>query len=282
MMASKVQAIAFKKFLIQMMHSNTEGDKEASIMKNSNLINVTVGLFAACLLSGCAMHPNKSLESPETALRKAFPKMPFESMEQTDINGLYEVVSGQNIFYYYPEKEYLIFGDIFTMAGKNLTAAKREEISTALVKNLPLDKAVKSGNGKTTVIEFTDPDCPYCRKAHEFFKARTDVTIYSFFSPLAHPAAISKVYYILNAEDRAKAYRDVFEGKKTVEPAEGYSDSIKRLAQEHLDLARSVGVSATPTFFINGNQVVGADIQKIKALLDDDNQQGKDKTENPQ
>lgn len=239
-------------------------------MNNSYMIKNFCGLCVILFLAGgCAGHSKPAMESPEATLRKAFPNMPVNTIVQTDINGLYEVVSGQNIFYFYPEKEYLIFGEMFTKEGKNLTAEKKGEIAAALVKDLPLEKAVKTGNGKTMVVEFTDPDCPYCRKAYDFFKERTDVTIYTFFSPFAHPAAISKIYYILNSEDRPKAYREVFEGKNPTEPAEGYSESIKKLAQEHIDLARSVGVTGTPTFFIGGKQVVGADFQKIEGLLGD-------------
>jgi thiol:disulfide interchange protein DsbC len=223
-------------------------------------------LFLA-LAGGCIAHSTPVVEKPDVSLRKAFPNMSFETIEQTDIKGLYEVVSGLNLFYYYPEKEYLFFGEIFTAAGKSLTGERKGELAAKLVKTLPLDKAVKTGNGKTQVIEFTDPDCPFCRKAYDFFKTRSDVTIYTFFSPFAHPAAITKVQYILNAEDRGKAYREIFGGKSVEHPAAGYGDAIKKLAQEHLDLARSLGVSGTPTFFINGKQVVGADFQKLEKLL---------------
>jgi thiol:disulfide interchange protein DsbC len=248
-------------------------------MKNSCMIRFICGACVIWTLAGCAAQSKPAMESPDASLRKAFPNMPFESIEQTDIKGMYEVVSGLNLFYYYPEKEYLLFGEIFTTAGKSLTGERKGELAAKLLKNLPLDKAVKTGNGKTEVIEFTDPDCPYCRKAYDFFKARTDVTIYTFFAPFAHPGAIAKVYYMLNADDRAKAYREMFEGKSAEQPAAGYSDSIKKLAQEHLDLARSVGVSGTPTFFINGKQVVGADFRKIEQLLDNDSRKGANKTE---
>lgn len=251
-------------------------------MKKSEIIWFLCGAFVAFMMvSGCAAHSNHATENPEATLRKAFPNLPFESITKTDINGLFEVVSGQNIFYYYPEKEYLLFGEIYTTAGKSLTAERKGEIAAVLMKNLPLEKAVKTGNGKTVIIEFTDPDCPYCRKAYDFLKTRTDVTIYSFFSPFAHPAAIAKVYYILNAEDKAKAYQDIFEGKNPQDPAEGYSETIKRLAQEHLDLARSVGVSGTPTFFIGGKQVIGADIQRMESLIDGENQADKAKLKQP-
>lgn len=91
----------------------------------------------------------------------------------------------------------------------------------------------------------------------------------SFSTPLAHPAAITKVYYILNAEDKVKAYNEMFEGKTPAPPASGYSEQVKTLAQEHMNLARTIGVTGTPTSFINGKQVVGADIQQIEKLLKD-------------
>jgi len=235
------------------------------------MIRKICGVYIACvLISGCAAHTAPELEKPEKTLHKAFPTLPFESVKESEIKGLYEVVSGLNVFYYYPEKEYLIFGDIFTSSGKNLTAERKGGIAAGLVKTLPLDKAVKTGYGKKVVIEFTDPDCPFCKKAYDFFKTRSDVTIYSFFAPLAHPAAISKIYFILNAEDKAKAYHEVFEGKSIVQPKEGYSNTVKKLAREHMALARSVGVSGTPTFFINGKQVEGADFKQIENLLEND------------
>jgi len=245
-------------------------------MKNSILQKMAAALgFAVVLGWGYTSNAAPTVEKPEAALHRAFPNLPVESIVETDIKGLFEVISGQNVFYYYPEKEYLFIGDIITTKGKNLTAEKKGEIAAKFVKNLPLDKAVKIGKGKTTVIEFTDPDCPYCRKAFEFFKNRPDVTLYAFFSPLAHPAAITKIYYILNAADKVKAYQEMFEGKDAVQPASGYSDAIKKLAQEHMDLARSAGVTGTPTFFINGKQVVGADMQQIEKLLNDPAQTGK-------
>jgi len=237
-------------------------------MNKSRFARAVAGFsFIVVLAGNYVAHGESAALKPEVALRQAFPNLPFETIGQTDINGLYEVISGQNVFYFYPEKEYLFFGEIVAKDGKSITAAKKGELAANLVKNLPLNKAVKVGSGATAVIEFTDPDCPYCKKAHEFFKNRTDVTSYVFFTPLAHPAAITKIHYILNAEDKAKAYHEMMEGGKPVQPAAGYSESVKKLAQEHIALARSAGVTGTPTFFISGKQVVGADIQQIEKLL---------------
>jgi thiol:disulfide interchange protein DsbC len=211
---------------------------------------------------------------PEAALRQVFPQIPVDSVQETDIKGVYEVTSGQNVFFfqYIPEKDYLFVGDIYTKDGRSLAKERKQALSAKLVGTLPLEKAVKIGNGKTTVIEFTDPDCPFCKKASEFFKGKTGMTRYVFFAPLAHPAAITKIYYILNAADKAKAYAEVMEGKVTPPANATYSDAIKELAQEHLALSKMVGVQGTPTFFINGTEVVGADIPQFERLLKDSGQ----------
>lgn len=235
------------------------------------LVNKVV-LVAACV---CAVVMSMAAASfaapvvvkPEQALKQAFPQIPFESVTATEIPGLYEVVSGSNIFYYYPEKELIIVGEMVNKELKNLTAARKGEIMAKQAKSLPLDKAVKIGNGKHVVIEFTDPDCPYCRKAADFLRDRKDVTRYIFFAPLAHPQAITKIHYILNATDKAKAYEDMMQGKSPEAPAGDYSAAVKALAQEHLALAKKMGVSGTPTFYIEGNQVVGADTKRMEELL---------------
>jgi len=71
---------------------------------------------------------------------------------------------------------------------------------------------LKIGNGENQVIEFSDPDCGYCRKASEFFSKREDVTRYIFFFPLSEQSE-TKVRHILCSADRERAYKNVYEGK---------------------------------------------------------------------
>jgi thiol:disulfide interchange protein DsbC len=206
---------------------------------------------------------------PEAVFRQAFPDIPLDNLRATDIPGMYEVVSGQNILYFFPEKEYLFAGEIYTKDRKTLSADRKKELkenSAKLVKSLPLEKAVKIGSGKNIVIEFTDPDCPYCRKASEFLKKKKDLTRYIFFAPFAHPQAITKIHHILSSKDKGAVYEDMMEGKSSPQGA-SYNEAVKSLAQEHIALAKKVGVQGTPTFFVNGQEVVGADEKKIESLL---------------
>jgi thiol:disulfide interchange protein DsbC len=230
--------------------------------------------FVASLLSGAVMlglagvsFASSDAVKPEVALRAAFPQVKFDSLSPAEIPGLYEVVSGQNIFYYYPAKDLILTGEIIGKDLKSRTAEHKGALASKLVKDLPLDKAVKIGEGKHVVIEFTDPDCPYCRKASEYFTKRTDVTRYVFFAPLAHPAAITKIQYILGAANKAEAYDAMMLGQEIPASAKPATEAVKALAQEHLAMARKVGIQGTPTFFVNGEQVVGADSKKLDELL---------------
>lgn len=226
-------------------------------------------LSAALLLLSLAAVASAAPEAvkPEAALRAAYPQVKFDSISQSEIPGLYEVVAGQNIFYYYPEKDLIIAGEIFGKDLKSRTAERRGQLAAKVVKTLPLEKAVKVGDGKKVVIEFTDPDCPYCRKASEYFTKRSDVTRYVFFAPIAHPNAITKVEYILGSENPAQAYDAMMLGEEIPKNAKPATPAIKALAQEHLELARKVGIQGTPTFFFDSEQVVGSDTAKFDEML---------------
>jgi thiol:disulfide interchange protein DsbC len=239
--------------------NQTEGDMSLRRSFFAAILSTMLFLALATLSSAA--------EKPDAALRAAFPQVKFDSITPSEIPGLYEVVSGQNIFYYNPEKELILVGEIYGKDLKNHTAERKGALAAKLVKDLPLDKAVKIGDGKKTIIEFTDPDCPFCRKAFEYFTKRTDVTRYIFFAPLAHPGAITKVEYILGAENKAQAYDAMMLGQEIPANAKPASESAKALAQEHLALAKKVGIQGTPTFFIDGQQVVGADTKRFDELL---------------
>jgi thiol:disulfide interchange protein DsbC len=233
--------------------------------KKSFFASIVLGCMMLCLAA--VSFASSDAVKPEEALRAAFPQVKFDSMSPSEIPGLYEVVAGQNIFYYYPAKDLILTGEIIGTDLKSRTAEHRGALALKLVKTLPLDKAVKIGNGKTVVIEFTDPDCPYCRKAFEYFTKKSDITKYVFFAPLAHPAAITKIQYILGAENKAEAYDAMMMGQEIPATAKPASEAVKALAQEHLALAKKIGIQGTPTFFIKGEQVVGADTKKLDELL---------------
>lgn len=135
--------------------------------------------------------------------------------------------------------------------------------------DLDFGKSITIGNGPKTVVEFTDPDCPYCRKASKYFEERNDVTRHVFFYPLPrHLKAREKAQFVLSQTDRTNAYRAVMSGRMdNVPKLEGITTSGIRLQEEQLEIAKKHKVNSTPTFMINGRIIVGFDLKKIEEAL---------------
>jgi len=230
-------------------------------------------LFSFLFISAGVCFADENLDS-EILFAKAYPKIRYKSIIKTDIDGLYEVTAGKNILYYYPKKNYIFFGEIWNRQGKSLTAERRKELLALALESLPLEEALKIGEGENRVIVVTDPDCPFCRKLSSFLSERKDVTSYVYFFPLKklHPQAEKKAKFILSAEDQVKAYHRVMKGKLDREEIDLDTATDERAASllsKHIQIAQRLGVSGTPTLWVNGTVVSGADIPRIKSLLDE-------------
>jgi thiol:disulfide interchange protein DsbC len=210
--------------------------------------------------------------TPEESFRKSFPQYTLDSITPTAVPGVYEIVVSGKVAYYAPGPEYLFTGAIITPDGKNLTQERSMEIQGRKFKDLPLEKALKIGSGPHTVIEITDPDCPFCRKASAFFSGRNDVTRHIFLYPLTsiHPNAEAKVRQIFCADDRVRAYEEAMAGKlddmKFTPCKNGEADN---LLKAHKEIGDRVGVAGagTPLFLIDGQIVNGANIPLMEKIL---------------
>ena len=148
------------------------------------------------------------------------------------------------------------------------------------------DYSIGPENAPITLIEFSDYECPYCRRWYQetYLRLREeygdqvrivfrDFPLYSIH-PNAEPAAIAancageqgdywgfhdlvfdsealgKEYYLQFAEQLGL---DVEQFKACIE-SEKYKDEVSADYQ----YASNLGVSSTPTFFLNGIPIVGA------------------------
>ncbi|OPY77443.1 MAG: putative thiol:disulfide interchange protein DsbC precursor [Syntrophorhabdus sp. PtaU1.Bin058] len=228
--------------------------------------------YIAFLLLGFIICGFASAGPIEESFKKMFPRYQFDSIRESDIKGVYEVIKGTDISLFVPEPGYLITGDfqMINREGKNVAELKRHEIVLSKIKSLPLDKALKVGSGENTVIEITDPDCPYCRRAAAFFEKRSDVTQYIFFFPLPyHKDAVNKIKYIFCSQDKEKAYSEATSGRLDNQKYEVCKkQDVDDLLSIHRAIVAKLGIESTPFFIINNSHiVVGADMPKLEEAL---------------
>jgi len=141
-------------------------------------------------------------------------------------------------------------------------------IRPASAAELDFSKSITIGSGPKIVVEFTDPDCPFCRKAAKYFEARPDVTRHVFFFPLTrHPKAREKAQFVLSMPDKARAYHDLMAGKLDSVPHLAVTPEGVRLQEQQLEIARKSKIDSTPTFLINGRIIEGFDLRRIEEVL---------------
>jgi thiol:disulfide interchange protein DsbC len=230
------------------------------------LFLLTVMVFF--VFAGCS---SMKKVSPEEQFKKSFAQHKYESFSGTSITGVYEVYNGQQVYYYLPEGDVILVGNIITKDDKNLTQESNAKKITAKLAKLSLDKALKIGSGKTPVVEFIDPNCHFCRLSFDFFtKRKGDVTLHVFFYPLSQDSA-NKIQHVLCSADKVQAYNDALGGKLdgNVKLNLCNDKEAAGLLKAHKEAAAKIGVRATPLFYIKGQVVPGFDQPELEKLLKD-------------
>jgi thiol:disulfide interchange protein DsbC len=228
-------------------------------IKTAPLLFMTIFLLVVVGTAGA--------QTPEESLKKNFPQIKADKITPTPISGIFEVITKNGILYYAPQTQNIISGEIYAKDGRSLTQERRLELMRVKEKEIPLEKGMKMGTGAHKVIEFSNPDCSYCRKASQYLAERKDITRYVYFLPFSQQTE-GKIKYILCATDKAKAYEEAMTGKLDDQKfAVCENKDIDELVKTHRELAQRLGIDATPFFFIDGQVVQGADIPAIEKLL---------------
>ncbi len=210
----------------------------------------------------------------EVDLRKAlqthFPGAEIEGLTQTPFAGLYEVVIGGEVFYTDAKADYFFMGHVVdTKTRVSLTSERMQQIRDArriAIDTLPLEHAIKTvkGNGKRTLIVYSDPNCPYCKKLEKELVNVTDVTIHTLLYPILN-GSMTTARAIWCSADKLKAWDDFM--LRAVTPADKNCDTP---LQKLLESGQQHRVTGTPTLiFADGSVVSGLiPLQEIEKRLD--------------
>ena len=207
--------------------------------------------FLHILVVASAMFMVDQVSADEAAIKKALsesmPRAQIDSIEPTEIKGLYEVVTGGSIFYASEDGRYLLQGQLYdAVAKKNITDDKLANVRKAALdkvgeKNMIIFKPKIS---KHVVSVFTDIDCGYCRKLHSEIKQYLDkgITVRYLFFPRAGKGSESyaKAISVWCADDRQSALTAAKKGEALE------SKSCDNPIDQHMKLGEAFGMTGTP------------------------------------
>jgi protein-disulfide isomerase len=242
---------------------------------------------------------------PDVGLRVSVPKdTAVPGLQETDI----EVKIGENQqsakFYVSKDGRYLFRGEMSDMT-KDPLADTRSQIE---LKDAP---AMGDPKAPVTLVEYSDFECPVCRNLHDALRGilprypQVRVVFKDFpieqLHPWARTAALAgRCAYQQDPKAFWKMYDFIYDGQDLISAANAWNkmldfadeaglnaDSFKACmasaeAAAAIDASRANGqkleVSSTPTIFINGRRIVGADAHLIEQYLNYEIAQEKSKS----
>lgn len=213
-------------------------------------------------------NPQAYISAAEEQFKATFGQATVKNIADSPIPGLVEMTMGGQIVYFHPEKELLVFGEIYSKDGRSLTRERLALHNASKIKDLPLDQAVTVGSGEKVIVEFTDPSCPYCRKLHSYLADKINITRKIFFSPIRPVSADqpSKAVHILCSKDQEKAIKEIYSGKVSASDLLECEEGRKTLAL-HITISKGFGVAATPTVVIGEAVIKGFDTKRLAQFI---------------
>lgn len=207
----------------------------------------------------------------ERQLQQTFTNLKFENFEASPVKGpIYQAMAGGHLLYYAPESEHLIFAAVYDRGGTNLTALSEEQATRRQLARIDTSHALAIGPADApTVIEFTDPECPYCRALDRFWSAKATegkpVRRLILFVTGIHAGAAAKAEHILCSPDKEAAFKAIYEGaapEKLLACPDGHAS-----VEAHTKVVSQAQIGGTPTLIAGGQVISGFRQAELEAFL---------------
>jgi len=219
---------------------------------------LTIGSFSTAQQTETASTPEEKLEA---RLKELEPSMEISSVAESVLPGVYEVVSGGQVYYLTPDAKYMVEGSIIDLPNrKNLSEERRGGLQWGLVNQMPEDQMVvfnnEAGDAERSITVFTDSDCGYCQKLHQEVGTLVDADIrvrYILFPRAGIDSSSShELQSVWCADDQQQAMTIAKTGGQVP------SATCENPIESHMALARQVGLRGTPLIYLdNGTKIPG-------------------------
>ena len=193
-----------------------------------------------------------------------------DSIGESQIPGLYQVMYGTEIVYLSADGQYFISGDLLNLKTReNLSEVAQRSVRKKIVDDLGTTPVVfKAKNEKHVLRVFTDIDCGYCAKLHREMEQinANGITIEYLAFPRAGVGSPSydKIVSVWCADDQQAAMTK----SKARQPVP--SKTCKNPIKEQYELGQSLGVNGTPALLTESGQLIPGYVpaDRLIAMLD--------------
>ena len=205
---------------------------------------ILAAISVLSLFAGAVSADSKTVEA---ALKQELPSIKPDSITESPVKGLYEVVVGARLFYVSEDGKYLVHGSVMDLKTReDLSDRRLGSIRLKALEKVGLENMIvfKPKIQKHFIYVFTDIDCGYCRKLHSQVEdyLREGIEVRYLFFPRAGKDSDSyhKAVTVWCAKDRNAALTRAKNGESFTQK------TCKNPVDEHMALAQAMGANGTP------------------------------------
>jgi len=227
-------------------------------MITSLRISRLLSTLALSLLIGGNALAQATIDEIGERLNKRLPGIDINSLIETQMPGLYEMVSDGRIYYVDESAEYLIDGSLIRLEDRqNLTDQRLGGIHMGLIesvqeKNMLIYEPEEESNRSITV--FTDISCGYCRRLHAELDTLLDEGVRVRYLLFPRAGIGSQGHKDLEsvwcADDPQSAMTNAKAGGR-IEPK-----SCANPIEEHVAIAQRLGLRGTPLIYTDSGEKI--------------------------
>lgn len=218
----------------------------------SLLYRIPLFLPATLAIGVASATPVQDFAAIEHSVRQAMPSTRIDSVAPSPVAGLVEVVADRNVFYADTSGRWLLVGHLYDLEiARDVTAERKAALTRITWNDLPLDAAVRHGQGPLKLAIFSDPDCPWCRRLNKVLRDAKDIETWEIMFPVPalHPEARDKSARILCDAQPSEALARVMDGKSLegASPSADCTERSLRVIDRAMAFGQTHGIQGTPT-----------------------------------
>ena len=213
----------------------------------------------------------------EAALAEVFAGEVPDEVAPAELDGLYQVMMGQNIFYFSADGRYALRGDLYDIqGGRNLSEERRGRVRLDVLGEIDEESMIvfSPSPAKHTVTVFTDVDCSYCAHLHRQMADYNRLGIAIRY--VAYPRAgipspsYDKTVSVWCSDDPHQAIGDAKFGRPVPER------TCDNPVSAHFAAGREIGVRGTPAMLLESGDLLAGYVPPDELLLhlDEDGGEG--------
>ncbi len=234
-----------------------------------------ISLFVIAVVMSSSALAESTVEDVQKRLSERLPGIDITSLAESQLPGLFELVTDGQIYYVDESAEYLVDGSLIRLNDRvNLTDARLGGIQMALIEevgeeNMLIYEPESPSNRSITV--FTDISCGYCRRLHSEIDTLLDAGVRVRYLLFPRAGLGSQGYKDLEsvwcADDPQAAMTNAKSGGKIE------AKSCTNPIESHVALAERLGLRGTPLIYTDsGVKIPGYREASILAGMVNDSQ----------